>query len=131
MTTKELLGEHPFATITVKEWLYRRMMESFDETTVDPDFKQMMFNDSLNDERLSLIIDGQPSALFEMFDEHDIYIGIHVATKESYQYTVNDAMAGGVHPTRKIAEKFILEMAFSYLEQKLQLIEDTKKEEKL
>lgn len=123
MTTEELLVAHPLTTNAVKEWLYKKMMETMDETTIDPDFKEMMFNDSLNDHRVSILLDAQPSSLFELFDSHNILVSVHARDKEDFSGSIGTMSIAKTFTSRKALEMELMIIGFHCLEQKLQLVE--------
>lgn len=120
MTTEELLTTYPRATQVVREWFMKEMLKSFEDEEVPEDFKEAMRITGVPNGQLHKLIDAQPRILFDVFDENEIFIGIHVAQKECYQYTIlGTLVSGGVWPTRKIAEQKVIEEAFRYLEEKL------------
>jgi len=133
MKTNELLEKHPLTTEVVRSWFFEQMIKSFDDETVPEEFKDMMKQEGVTNERLATLIDVQPRTLFDVFDENNIIIyfmifsspegvrfsaAIHTGNGEVKPNTIGDQ-----YKTRKEAELVAVEKAFELLEDKLKPIE--------
>ena len=129
MKTNELLEKHPLTTEVVRTWFFEQMVKSFDDETVPEEFKEMMKQEGVTNERLATLIDVQPRTLFDVFDENDIIIYFMIfSSPEGVRFsaaihTGNDEELpnpiGKQYNTRKEAELVAIEAAFEILENKL------------
>ena len=123
----ELLEKHPLATEVIRTWFFNQMVASFDDETVPEEFKEMMKQEGVTNERLATLIDVQPRTLFDVFDENDIFINIikEDSTKFMWGYvdTTGNYIKDSLVKTRKEAEITAIEKAFELLEIKLTPIE--------
>ena len=76
MKTNELLEKHPLTTEVVRTWFFEQMEKSFADENVPEDFKEMMKQEGVTNERLAILIDAQPRTLFDVFDDNKLYIHI-------------------------------------------------------
>ena len=122
MRTNELLEKHPLTTEVVRSWFFDEMVKSFDDETVPEEFKEMMKQEGVTNERLAILIDAQPRTLFDVFDENDIYINI-IRNNGKFMWGWSDneehSIKGELINTRKEAEITAIEKAFELLEIKL------------
>ena len=128
MKTIELLEKHPLTTEVVRTWFFNEMVKSFADESVPEEFKEMMKQQGVTNERLAILIDVQPRTLFDVFDENGIIIYFMIfsspeGTKFSGAiHTGNDEVPtpiGKQYNTRKEAEHAAIEKAFEILENKL------------
>jgi hypothetical protein len=123
MKTNELLEKHPLTTEVVRSWFFEQMVKSFDDETVPEEFKEMMKQEGVTNERLATLIDVQPRTLFDVFDENDIFINIikEDSTKFMWGYvdTTGNYIKDSLVKTRKEAEITAIEKAFEILETRL------------
>ena len=136
MKTNELLEKHPLTTEVVRTWFFEQMVKSFDDETVPEEFKEMMKQEGVTNERLAILIDAQPRTLFDVFDENKIFICISVWRKTPGDFE-NAEFGIALNATnknnsnfssRKEAELVAIEEAFEILENKLtpkELIDET------
>lgn len=124
MKIQKLLESYPLATEVVKDWCIKEMLESFNTASeeVPEEFKKMMQEEALTDERLAKIIEAQPRMLFDVFDENEIYIEtlIGMGTPVTWQFGINRNSTCFVnYNTRKEVEKQAIVEAFKLLEVKM------------
>lgn len=137
MKSINLLSKYPLATEEVREWFFEKMTESMSDETVPEEFKQAMMLEAITNERLATLIDAQPRALFDVFDENGIFICISVWTKtpghfENVEFGIalNATNKNNSNfSSRKEAELVAIEEAFEILEEKLKPIDLPKLEE--
>ena len=125
---KELLEKYPKATKAVKAYYLEKLMEGL-KAELPEEFKAHVREMGIDDERIASIIELNPRAAFDVFDNSNIHIQILPIYK-------NDDIFEGfnsriffikkifknteVYKTRLEAEKSSLNKAFELLELKLQ-----------
>lgn len=114
----ELLEKYPLSGKIVSDWAMSQMLESFKDESVPDDFKKYMLDQGVDNDKLAVMIDAQPRALFDVFDANDVLIQINVFKTFSYSINEGDVISGS-WKTRKEAELFAIEAAFDILENKL------------
>ena len=122
MKINELLEKHPLATEVVRTWFFEQMVKSFEDENVPEEFKEMMKQEGVTNERLAILIDAQPRILFDVFDENEIYIAVFY-TPNTFMVSINQSDLGLKYKTRKEAELVAVEKAFELLEEKLKPID--------
>lgn len=124
----ELLEKHPKAAEVVRNWFTDKMIESLNTDDVPEDFKEMIRKDVIDNEKLDKILGTQPRTLFDVFDEHEIYINI-IRNNGKFMWGWSDniehTIKGEFIDIRKEAESFAIKAAFEILEQKLSTDEAT------
>lgn len=132
MKAQELLTKYPLTAKIVKDWFLEKMIESMNTDSVPEEFKQSILAEGISDDRLGTVIDAQPRALFDVFDNNDIIIivNFNISIKAySYEIIGEDRNYDHIFFTRKEAELFAVEAAFEILENKLTPIDLPKLEE--
>jgi hypothetical protein len=133
MKTQELLSKYPLTTKVIKDWWLEKLMESMKENSIPEEFKEsILVEEVITDDRLVILIDSQPRALFDVFDDNEIYISIFRVNNvfmSSFWDKEEQTLNGKIFNTRKDAEIFVIEKAFEVLEGKLTPIELPKLEE--
>ena len=72
----ELLEKYPESAKIIRAWFLEKMIESLETADVPDDFKDMMRETGIEDDKLSVMIDSNPRMLLDVFDENDIIITI-------------------------------------------------------
>lgn len=126
MSINELLQNHPAAKEVVKSWFMEKMMESFKDQSVPEEIKQFMLQQGVPDEQLVAVIGDNPRALFDVFDENEVYIHVEPFSNalendlESFGWRILGEEYSNLDcETRKEAENQAVIRAFDILEQKL------------
>lgn len=94
------------------------MLDSLKDSGVPDDFKEFVKAQDLEDDKISTMINASPRMLFDVFDEHKVYIQINIGPNFSYSINEGDVISGSWE-TRIEAEKEAIEQAFTVLEAKL------------
>lgn len=124
----DLLVAYPKAAEVIREWFLEKMLESFKDNTVPESFKELLKQKGIDNENLSRLIDSQPRALYDIFDEHQIYIDIRAILEEEeksvlkcfrYRIPLQKELVLEDFPNRKEAEIAAINAAFGFLEEKL------------
>lgn len=130
MNGKELLNAYPKTAELVKDWFVEKMIESFKTTDAPYEFKEQMRQHAVNIDNLANIIDNNPRGLFDIFDDHGIYIDVYIGCNNDWEATFGYRMLPikikdeRIDPLlcysyRKEAEKAAVEEAFALLNEQL------------
>ena len=124
MKASELLENYPKAAVVIKQWYLEKMLESLNTDSLPEDFKEHVRKEGVDDDKIATIIDAGPRALFDVFDENEIYIFIHyMDVKDNveffYSFRNIDTNPVKLFETRKEAERAAMEQAFEILNDKL------------
>jgi len=116
MTTQELILTHPKSVEVVKKWIQNQMIEAFSGDSFTLDLSP------IEDEYLITIIEKGPRALFDVFDDNNLFISIMRNTHNKFTYQLGTPSAfkeGKNCETRKEAENKSVIEAFKILEEQL------------
>lgn len=95
------------------------MLDKIDDSTVPEDFKSYVKAQDLTNDNVGTIVDSTPRMLFDVFDEHKVYIQINV-NPSNFSYSINQGdVISGPWENRIEAEKAAIEEAFKILNDKL------------
>jgi small-conductance mechanosensitive channel len=120
MKAIELLEKHPLSAKLVRDWFMERMIESVrGDETVPEDFKNFMLEQGIENDKLSIMIDGNPRILFDVFDENNVIVIIKYHENFGFTWAVEEADEQSFYKTRKEAELSAIEIAFDILENQL------------
>lgn len=117
MTMLELLNEYPNSAKIVKQWLLDRMLEGLKDENLPEGFKEYVRQQSIDDDKVKDILESNPRALLDVFDENEIYVNV-TWTEDSFWWAVNSAVYQDKYPTRLEAEKAAIAEAFKLLNEK-------------
>jgi len=126
MKAIELLEKYPEAAKVINEFYRSRMMNSMETDDVPDEFKEMLKEQSFDNEYIATFIDASPRMLFDVFDDNELHVEILVAYQSKpsiFTYTLVEGDLIHSEPTRynsRIeAEKVAIEKAFEILNEKL------------
>jgi len=118
----KLLEKHPISAKLIREWFMEKMIESLNDNAITDEFRQFMREQSIDDDKIGVMIDANPRMLLDVFDENHILIEIFRPLNEGSIYPSNyfSYKIGNISPdikkTRKEAEHSAIEEAFGILE---------------
>jgi hypothetical protein len=115
----DLLNKYTASAEIIREWFLEKMIESLQTTDVPDDFKNMMKQTGIDNEKLAIMIDSNPRMLFDVFDENDVIIIIKYHDNFGFTWAVEEADDQSFYKTRKEAELSAIEVAFDILEDNL------------
>jgi hypothetical protein len=96
-----------------------RLLESLNDESIPENFKDFVKAQDMENENISKMIDANPRILFDVFDEHKVYIQINVSSS-NFSYSINEGdVISGSWENRIEAEKAAIEQAFQMLNNKL------------
>jgi len=117
----ELLETYPKAAKVIGEFYNNKLIESMTTSTEDvsEEFKEMLKQQSFDNEYVATFIDSNPRFLFDVFDANEVFIQIIVYPDRKFTYNVNEKGTTKSFNTRKEAEAEAVEGAFEILNEKL------------
>ena len=116
----DLLDKNVLSRELVKDWFTQKMIDSLlVENEVPEDFKAFMLEQTIDNEKLSVFIDANPRGLFDLFDEHNIFIEIIMYPDNTFTCKIGNQATTKSWKTRKEAEAFAIEAAIEILESNL------------
>ena len=119
MTGIELLETYPKAAKVIGDFYNNKLIDSMNDSSevVSEEFKEMLKQQSFDNEYVATFIDSNPRFLFDVFDEHEVYIKINAP---NFSFSIGaGGLTSGTLKTRKEAEKAAIEHAFQILNNKL------------
>lgn len=124
MIVEELFEKYPKAAKVIVEHFTKIFMDSLNNNEITDDFKEIAKTEMLNSEYIQTFIQSNPRGLFDVFDENNINIIIHVYTEEpptefAFSIAQHDYDHDELYLTRKEAEVAAVEQAFEILNDKL------------
>jgi hypothetical protein len=114
----ELLNNHSKAAVVVKQWFLERLLEGLKDDNLPEDFKKYVREQDIDNDKIGKLIDASPRALFDVFDDHKVYIDIS-CLNDKFLWGINDDMNNDVYKTRKDADRAAIIEAFKLLNEKL------------
>lgn len=125
MKAIELLEKHPLSTELVRNWFMQKMIESVKgDNEVPEDFKNFMLEQGIENDKIAIMIDGNPRILFDVFDDNDIVIETLLYPSKEFTVIIGRQATTNSWKTRKEAEAFAIEVAFDILENQLKPVSD-------
>ena len=118
MSGIDLLNKYTASAEVIRAWFMEKMIESLQTSDVPEEFKNMMRETGIEDDKLSVMIDANPRMLIDVFDDNEIYISVFY-TPGIFMASVNQIDIKPKFNTRKQAELNAIEVAFEILEYKL------------
>lgn len=121
----ELLETYPKAAKVIGEFYNNKLIDSMNNSSevVSEEFKEMLKQQSFDNEYVATFIDSNPRFLFDVFDDNDIYINVTAFPNGLFIYLLVGEIAevGSTETfnTRLEAEKLAVEQAFQILNDKL------------
>lgn len=124
MNSKELLEKYPKAAEVIIKYYSDQFLKSINESVMDDDFKEFYKAQQIDNEYVAEFIDGNPRGTFDVLDENNVNIIIHVYTEEpptefAFSIAQHDYDHDELYPTRKEAEAAAVQQAFKILNNKL------------
>jgi hypothetical protein len=123
MTGLELLEAYPKAAGVIKEFYNNKLIDSMNDSSerVSEEFKEMLKQQSFDNEYVATFIDSNPRFLFDVFDAHEVYIQITVDLENNcFRYSFDGGrVESNDFLTRIAAETRSIETAFEILNDKL------------
>ena len=118
MNGLELLKKNPKASIVVKQWYLEKMLENLKDESLPENFKEMVREQGIDEDKIAIFINSSPRALFDVFDKHKLFISV-VYLNNAFTWRINSAENKNSYQNRKDAELDAIVEAFKQLETKL------------
>lgn len=123
MDMKQLLQDHPKTATVVKQWLLEKLLEGLKDANIPEDFKEFTRKQGIDNEKVAGILEGSPRGLFDVFDNHKLYVEtLHETTGFWWKIKDNEnflRLASIPVPTRIESDSEAIVEAFKLLEEKL------------
>ena len=123
MNALELLESYDKASLVVKQYYLDKLLESLKSEELPDYYKEFIKAQDFGNEDIAKMINSNPRNLFDVFDNHKIYINITSFSDGSFSYSImGDVAAVGsseMFKSRVEAEKKVIEEAFEMLNKKL------------
>jgi hypothetical protein len=125
MNSEKLLKQYPLSADVIKEWFLNKLLESIKkDDSVPEDFKEYMMAEGIDNNKMSIFIDGNPRGLFDLFDKYNIIIETFLYPNQEFTIKIRNQATTNSWKTRIEAEEFAIEAAFELLEQQLKTEEN-------
>jgi hypothetical protein len=119
----ELLETYPKAAGVIKEFYNNKLIDSMSDSSerVSEEFKEMLKQQSFDNEYVASFIDNNPRFLFDVFDDNNIFIQITVDIENNcFRWSLDGGLVeSNDYTSRKEAETVAVEQAFEILNEKL------------
>jgi len=126
MFDETFLEDHPLSTSYIRGVFRQRIVQAFEETNVPEEMHDILITAALDNGRILDILHNNPSVLFEMFDDKEVYFYVYPYHKDKITYYTHAFVGMGFgevtthsHPNRKEAEQCVIREAFDVLEKEL------------
>lgn len=119
---KELLEKYPKATKVICNYYTNIFLDSLKSDSISEEYKKKIDEYVVTQDIVLSILESQPRALFDVFDENKITIEIlnkNTFMDAEFYYKLNSLENRNVFKKRKDAEKEVIKEAFKLLEEKL------------
>ena len=126
----KLLEDNPNAKNEVQSWFLSNLLKTVDKG-MPQEFKEFVEAQSIDDDKLAVMLTASPRGLFDMCDEHKIYINIVYQDEVGFVWDMGHPHGGSPsipYNTRKKAEHKAIFKAMEILEDKLKPKKDEKSE---
>jgi hypothetical protein len=119
----ELLEKNPNVAKLICSYYLEIMLESLKDEALPEEFKDSVREQGIDNEKIGVIIDGNPRNLFNFFDDQSLFINIMTEKGETFSYKIiiNEIGVSStlMAKTRKEAEKEAIIAAIGMLETRL------------
>ena len=115
----ELLEKYPLSATLIRAWFLEKMLESLNDASISDEFKRMMREAGIENDKIGILIDVNPRMLLDVFDDNDIIIETSLYPNGEFTIKIGNQATTNSWKTRKEAELFAVEAAFEILEQQL------------
>lgn len=95
------------------------MLDSLNDTTIPDEFKEFVKAQDLENDKIATMINANPRILFDVFDNHKVYIQITYYDGPNFWCSINGVQSENKHSSRIAAETEAIQGAFTILEAKL------------
>jgi hypothetical protein len=95
------------------------MLDSIDDSSVPEDFKSFVKAQDLQNDNIAVMINASPRILFDVFDNHKVYIEITIDKLNGFWWRIGELKSTVGYEYRVNAEEAAIEQAFQILNDKL------------
>jgi len=119
MDMKQLLEDYPKTATVVRQWLLEKLLEGLKDDKIPEDFKEMVRKEGITDDKVVGILEKSPRSMFDIFDNHKVFITIYPVREQSYGVKINDVDVEDRFSERIYADGHAIVESFKLLEAKL------------
>lgn len=119
MEILELMNSHPKSSTVIKQWFLKRALDAIESDDVPEEFKEYIRQQYINNDSVSKVISNSPRALFDIFDNHKIYIETTVDSAGGFWWKIAETQSTVGYEFRINCDKAAIIEAFKLLEAKL------------
>lgn len=111
----ELLESHPFCRNAIYNWYLGKFFDNLKNADVPEEYKERLSEIQIDDEQLATLVDNNPRSLFDLFDEHNVFIDIDYF-EGSFWWKVGNGINMKNYTNRISAERDAIVETFKILE---------------
>ncbi len=116
----ELLKNYPEASKVVKAYYLELMLSTMNDESLPENFKEYVKGMSIDDDKISKMLDGSPRSMFDVFDDNGVFINITFDHEfRTFTYSVDGEVDSQNYLFRKAAEQAAVAEAFKILNARL------------
>jgi hypothetical protein len=119
MKMLELLNDHPKTAIVVKQWMLNKLIDSLKDDSLPEDFKEIVRRQGIDNEKVANMVENSSRSLFDVFDEHKIYIETIVDELGGFWWKIGEIKSTAGYEYRINCDRAAIVEAFKLLEEKL------------
>jgi hypothetical protein len=83
MQAQELLETYDKAAVVIKQFYLQHMLESLNDENLPENFKDFVKEQGIDNDTVAVMLTASPRTFFDVFDNHKIYIEIHINSKNA------------------------------------------------
>lgn len=123
MTSLELLETYPKAANMISQFYHKRLIDSMNTDDVPEDYKEMLKQQTFDNQYVAKFVHANPRILFDVFDENGIFIET-LYMENKFHFTIVNGEEGVLaepesFDTRIECDRFAIRSAIKLLNDKL------------
>lgn len=111
----ELLNSHPFCRNAIYNWYLGKFFDNLKNADIPEEYKERLSEIEIDDKQLATLVNNNPRSLFDLFDEHNVFIDIDYF-EGSFWWKVGNGINVKNYANRISAERDAIIEAFKILE---------------
>lgn len=123
MTSLELLETYPKAASAISQFYQKRLIDSMNTEDVPEDYKEMLKQQTFDNQYVAKFVHANPRILFDVFDENGLFIET-LYMEHNFHYTITNGdeileTNNKSYNTRTECDRAVIEVAISLLNELL------------
>lgn len=115
----DLLKKYPEAAEVVRTYYLELMLDALNTEDLPDNFKEYVREKGLKNEDIVKMLEASPRSMFDVFDDHDLYIQVTGDNTQGWYWEVEGSVDNPKCETRKDAEKNAVEESFRILNEQI------------